>query len=280
MIAAALVGALSPFCSCGVIPLVAALLAAGVPLAPVMAFWIASPIMDPEMFILTAAGIGTGFAVAKTLAAVSMGLFAGYATLALDRAGALRSPLKQAPRCGCKPSIDTGATPAVVWTFWTDPARRTRFRSEVETTGWFLFKWLTFAFLLESLMTAYVPSEWIAGLVGAGSAFALPLAVLVGMPSYLNGYAAIPLVSGLLDLGMSQGAALAFMTRARCPRSRRRSRSTPWSSTGSSRSTSPWASPARCSPGWCSTCRGSCCDVRPLGDDVFREKGSVRNELR
>jgi len=32
------------------------------------------------------------------------------------------------------------------------------------------------------------------------------------MPSYLNGYAAIPLVSGLLDLGMSQGAALAFMT--------------------------------------------------------------------
>jgi hypothetical protein len=150
--------------------------------------------------------------VAKTIAAVSMGLFAGYATLALDRAGALRSPLRQAPRCGCKPSIDTGAVPAIVWKFWTDPARRTRFRGEVETTGWFLFKWLTFAFLLESLMTAYVPSEWIAGLVGADSAFALPIAVLVGMPSYLNGYAAIPLVSGLLDLGMSQGAALAFMT--------------------------------------------------------------------
>jgi uncharacterized membrane protein YraQ (UPF0718 family) len=210
--AAALVGALSPFCSCGVIPLVAALLAAGVPLAPVMAFWIASPIMDPEMFILTAAGIGTGFAVVKTLAAVSMGLFAGYVTLGLDRAGALRSPLKQAPRCGCKPSVDTGAAPAVVWAFWHDPARRARFRGEVETTGWFLAKWLTFAFLLESLMVAWVPSDWIAGLVGADSTFALPLAVLVGMPSYLNGYAAIPLVSGLLDLGMSQGAALAFMT--------------------------------------------------------------------
>ena len=46
------------FCSCGVIPLIAAMLVAGVPLAPVMAFWIASPIMDPEMFVLTAAGIG------------------------------------------------------------------------------------------------------------------------------------------------------------------------------------------------------------------------------
>ena len=44
------------------------MLGAGVPLAPVMAFWIASPIMDPEMFILTAAGIGFNFALAKTFA--------------------------------------------------------------------------------------------------------------------------------------------------------------------------------------------------------------------
>ena len=45
IIAAALMGALSPFCSCGVIPLIAALLSMGVPLAPVMAFWLASPLM-------------------------------------------------------------------------------------------------------------------------------------------------------------------------------------------------------------------------------------------
>ena len=56
---AAFVGALSPFCSCGVIPLIAAMLGAGVPLAPVMAFWIASPIMDPELFILTAAELAS-----------------------------------------------------------------------------------------------------------------------------------------------------------------------------------------------------------------------------
>ena len=69
---AALVGAISPFCSCGVIPLIAAMLGAGVPLAPVMAFWIASPIMDPEMFVLTAAGIGFDFAVAKTVAVAAI----------------------------------------------------------------------------------------------------------------------------------------------------------------------------------------------------------------
>ena len=55
---AALMGGLSPFCSCGVIPLIAALLSMGVPLAPVMAFWLSSPLMDPSMFFLTAGTLG------------------------------------------------------------------------------------------------------------------------------------------------------------------------------------------------------------------------------
>jgi uncharacterized membrane protein YraQ (UPF0718 family) len=50
---ATIVGAFSPFCSCGVIPVIAALLISGVPLAPVMSFWIASPSMDPEIFFLS-----------------------------------------------------------------------------------------------------------------------------------------------------------------------------------------------------------------------------------
>ena len=52
IVGAALMGALSPFCSCGVIPLIAALLAMGVPLPAVMAFWLSSPLMDPSMFVL------------------------------------------------------------------------------------------------------------------------------------------------------------------------------------------------------------------------------------
>ena len=52
---ATLVGAFSPFCSCGVIPVIASLLISGVPLAPVMSFWIASPSMDPEIFFYASA---------------------------------------------------------------------------------------------------------------------------------------------------------------------------------------------------------------------------------
>ena len=75
----------------------------------------------------------------------------------------------------------------------------------------FLFKWLALAFLLESLMVAYVPAEAIAQYLGGDSLWAIPLAVIVGVPAYLNGYAAIPTVSALVDMGMAPGAGLAFM---------------------------------------------------------------------
>ena len=207
---ASVVGALSPFCSCGVIPLIAAMLRAGVPLAPVMAFWLSSPIMDPEMFVLTAAGVGLGFAGAKTVAAVGMGLAGGIAVLALERAGGLRDPLADAARPGCGVGFDPRAPVSVRWRFWEDAGRRERFVRDSLGTGGFLLKWLTVAFLAESLMMAYVPAESVAAVLGGDSAFAIPLAAVVGVPAYMNGYAAIPLISGLLEMGMSNGAALAF----------------------------------------------------------------------
>jgi len=209
---AALVGAISPFCSCGVIPLIAALLGAGVPLAPVMAFWIASPIMDPEMFILTAAGIGLNFAMAKTLAAIVMGLLAGFAVLVIQRYGGLLDPLRSNNSIGCGSSCASETTNKVCWRFWKEPIRRQLFANESTAIATFLGKWLTLAFFLESLMLAYVSSDWIASYVGSDNAFAIPLAAVVGAPSYLNGYAAIPLVSGLMEIGMTPGAAMAFVT--------------------------------------------------------------------
>ena len=209
---AALVGAISPFCSCGVIPLIAAMLGAGVPLAPVMAFWIASPIMDPEMFILTAAGIGFNFAVAKTFAAMAMGLMAGFSVLVVQRYGGLDAPLRAGIiSCGASSCVDDKPT-RPSWKFWREPARIESFRAESLSIGVFLGKWLTLAFLLESLMIAYISSDWIAAYVGADNPFAIPLAAIVGAPSYLNGYAAIPLVSGLIEIGMTPGAAMAFVT--------------------------------------------------------------------
>lgn len=208
---ASLVGALSPFCSCGVIPLVAALLAMGVPLSAVMAFWLASPVMDPSMFALTASVMGWEFAVAKTLAAIGLGLFGGYVTLGMMRAGMFTNPLREGiGNGGCGASKIREPEP-VVWSFWKEPGRVTKFRKEAASTTMFLLKWLTFAFILESLMLAYVPGEVIAQSIGGTGIGTIGLATVVGVPAYLNGYAAVPLISGLMEQGMGGGTAMAFL---------------------------------------------------------------------
>jgi hypothetical protein len=192
----------------------AAMLRAGVPLAPVMAFCIASPVMDPEMFIITAAGISPEFAVVKTITAFGIGLLAGFTIYGLQRAGRLQQALRpslETVGC-CSAGAREEAAAVVTWRFWGSQTRRGIFFHETMSTGWFLGKWLTVAFFLESLMIAYIPPEWISRLVGGESWMAIPLAALVGIPAYMNGFAAVPLVGGLMQMGMTPGAGLAFMT--------------------------------------------------------------------
>ncbi|NQV47758.1 MAG: permease [Rhodospirillaceae bacterium] len=211
IVSASVFGALSPFCSCGVIPIIAALLAAGVPLPAVMAFWLSSPIMDPEMFLLTLGGLNLEFAIAKTLAAFAIGLFGGFATHLVLKTGGFADPLKeQISSCGsCQPVIGDEKP---LWIFWKEPARKQKFTEIFKWTMLFLGKWLLLAFAIESLMVTYLPGDVIAGWLGPDSTFAMPLAVVIGIPAYMNGYAAIPLISGLLQSGMAEGPALAFMT--------------------------------------------------------------------
>ena len=212
VVTASLFGALSPFCSCGVIPLIAALLSMGVPLAPVMAFWVASPLMAPDMFVLTAAELGLGFAVGKTAFAVGIGLMGGFGTLAAQRMGMFAQPLRERVSDGSCAGGVVRNPQQTQWRFWRDPARRTVLVQSARETGVFLLKWLSLAFVLESLMVAYLPTELVGSWLGSESFWAIPLSVLVGVPAYLNGYAAIPVVAGLMDSGMGPGSAMAFMT--------------------------------------------------------------------
>jgi hypothetical protein len=211
IVLAALAGGLMPFCSCEVIPFVAALLAAGTPLSAVMAFWLASPLMDPPQFMITAGALGAGFAAAKLAFALMIGLGGGFIMQGLMRAGAFAEPLRPRKGCcgGCGARRFTGAPH---WRFWEEPGRRAAFRETGVEQALFLTKWLSLAYLLEGLLIAYVPAELIGGLVGGDGVGSVVLGALVGAPAYINGYAAPPLVAGLMAQGMSAGAAMAFMT--------------------------------------------------------------------
>jgi len=206
---ASAIGALTPVCGVSVLPLVAGLLGAGVPLAPIMAFWLSSPVTDPGMLAITAGTLGVSFAIAKTAAAFAIGLFGGAVTLLITRAGGLADPLRPggiAKACGgC--SADTG----ILWRFWTEATRRAVFAASAISTIRLVVPWLAAAFVAEFFLKIWLPAEAVAALVGGDRWWAVPVAATVGTPIYLDGYAALPLVRGLIDSGMAKSAALAFL---------------------------------------------------------------------
>lgn len=211
IVVASFVGALTPVCGITVLPLMTGLLAAGVPLAPVMAFWLSSPVTDPAMFSVTLATLGLHFAIAKTLFAFFLGLYGGLATASplfqswtqdSLRSGGLATLLGQANSCSER-EFDAR--------IWRDTQRMQQFRQEILAMSKLIGICLTLAFAAEHLMQQHLQTEAFAELLGKGSAWAIPLAVFVGSPAYLDGYAALPLTRGLIDHGMSHGAAMAFL---------------------------------------------------------------------
>ncbi len=73
-----------------------------------------------------------------------------------------------------------------------------------------LIMFFSFAFL-GFLINGLIPSAWISSLFGAGHAYSVPLAATLGLPFYINSEGSLPLIRAMLDSGMSQGAALAFL---------------------------------------------------------------------
>jgi uncharacterized membrane protein YraQ (UPF0718 family) len=208
---AALLGGLSPFCSCEVIPFIAALLAVGAPLGAVMAFWLSSPLMDPAMFAITSGTLGFDFAIAKTVAAVGLGLFGGFVTMLLSNNPVFVDPLREKPKVGGCCGVKAPFQGKPVWLFWQDSERKLAFRDTAIENAVFLTKWLMLAYTIEALMIRYIPAEWVAQALGGEGVGTIILASLIGAPAYLNGYAAVPLVDALMTQGMSTGAALSFM---------------------------------------------------------------------
>lgn len=206
------IGSVLPVCGVTVLPLVAGLLAAGVSLAPVMAFLLSSAVTDPQIFAVTTATLGLGFALAKTVAALGIGLGAGGLTWLILRAGGFADPLRQSGLLGKLCGVSGAcAGRQFEWRFWRECERR----QVLVASWWSMAKlaalFLSGAFAVEFWLVSYLPPESLAGWLGGDSGWAIPVAALVGTPLYVDGYAALPLVRGLMERGMAEGAAMAFL---------------------------------------------------------------------
>ena len=208
---AALLGGLSPFCSCEVIPFIAALLAIGAPLSAVMAFWLSSPLMDPAMFLITSGTLGWDFAVGKTIFSVGIGVFGGFMTMIFHKSSVFLDPLRDKPQIGGCCGVKEPFVGTPLWKFWKSNDRLETFKSTTTSNAFFLLKWLALAYSIEALMIKYIPADLIVTMVGGQGFVTILSAAILGAPAYLNGYAAVPLVDALISQGMSIGAAMSFM---------------------------------------------------------------------
>ncbi|MEL7114868.1 MAG: permease [Pseudomonadota bacterium] len=140
-----------------------------------------------------------------------LGLFGGYMTMLFANSPVFADPLREKPQVGGCCGVKAPFQGKPVWAFWHEADRRQVFRATWLENALFLVKWLMIAYLFEAIMVAYDTTAWVAAMLGGESLFTIILAALVGMPAYLNGYAAVGLMGGLVEQGMAPGAAMSFV---------------------------------------------------------------------
>lgn len=208
---ASLIGAITPVCGVTVLPMMVGLLNVGVPLAPIMAFWLSSPITDPAMLATTIATLGLSFALGKTIAAFCLGILGGALTAVFNNRlwakKALRknSLVRQLDVSHCCDELNY--EPRI----WQSEERVRLFSEQFWATSRLILICLVPAFTAEYVLNAMLSPDSLVAYVGEDQWWAIPVAVFVGAPAYIDGYAALPLVRGLLENGMSEGAAMSFL---------------------------------------------------------------------
>lgn len=75
----------------------------------------------------------------------------------------------------------------------------------------FIGKFLIIAVIAQAIMVRFVPQDWVLTLLGMQNSYSVLVSAIVGIPTYISSISAVPLLRGLMDLGMDKGAALAFI---------------------------------------------------------------------
>lgn len=241
---AALLGAITPFCSCSTIPMLRGLLKAKAGFGPVMVFLFASPLLNPVILGLFAITFGLKTTIIYASIALGLSLVAGFL---LGRWGFERyiipeknSLEENKSSCCCKPSVcceekPVETKPSCCTTSNRPPvtteapsccgAKSTTNQSETRTfrdnmrfsaqEAWRQFRdvlpYLLLGIGLGSVVYGFVPSEFIATYASGDNPFAVPIAAIIGIPLYVRMEALIPLSSAFLAKGMGLGAIMALL---------------------------------------------------------------------
>lgn len=198
---AALLGAITPFCSCSSVPLFIAFLSAGIPLGVTMAFLITSPLVNEVAVVLLGNALGLKFTITYVGTGLVLGIVGGFVIDFFKLDKWVEPYVWQ-----IKMPTPATAEEAEGWA-WREKFARGE-AIDIIKRVWI---YVLIGVGLGAGLHGYVPREWFLEHAGADNIFAVPLAVLIGIPLYSNATGIIPVAEVLMNKGVPVGTILAFI---------------------------------------------------------------------
>ncbi|MBT1075376.1 permease [Geobacter grbiciae] len=222
---ASFVGIITPLCACGTVTTAISLLVAGIPLAPVMALMVTSPLLSPSTYLLTLNDLGPEWTAIRTISALSMGIFAGLVTHFLsNRPGFRKNEIfiegalvrgdfhdedypDERLRCNCRRQFGNRIAVRTGNKFLIFLAK------SVEML-WVVGKYVIVGVVIGAVVERYMPQEWVYRFFGQGDPLGILWVTLASVPMFLHQISASSIIhhiKGSLGGTLDAGAALAFM---------------------------------------------------------------------
>jgi hypothetical protein len=200
---AATLGTVTPFCSCSAVPLFIGFLQAGVPLGVTFSFLIAAPMVNEVALILLFGLFGWQVATLYLVMGLLIAIFAGLLIGKLGMEQYLEDWVRNMQNTQSAGSVGASAMP------WAERIEH-GFRHVREIVGK-VWPYIVVGVALGALIHGYVPEDFMASIMGKDAWWAVPAAVVLGVPMYTNAAGVIPIVQALLAKGAALGTVLAFM---------------------------------------------------------------------
>lgn len=198
-IMAALLGTVTPFCSCSSIPLFIGFTSAGLPLGVTFSFLISSPMVDLGSLVLLMSIFGAKVAVVYVLFGLVIAVAGGTMIEKMHMEEQVEEFIRNAGK------VDVNAPEL------TKRDRAVFAKDQVTATFRKVFPYILIGVGIGALIHNWIPQEWVQTVLGSHNPFGVVLAALIGIPMYADIFGTIPVAEALLYKGAQLGTVLAFM---------------------------------------------------------------------
>ena len=196
---AALLGTVTPFCSCSSIPLFIGFTSAGLPLGVTFSFLISSPMVDLGSLVLLMSIFGAKVAILYVVLGLVIAVAGGTLIEKLHMENQVEEFIRRAS------AVDI-ASPTL-----TQKERLVFAKDQVTETFKKVFPYILIGVGIGAVIHNWIPESWVVAVLGSHNPFGVILATIIGIPMYADIFGTIPIAEALLGKGAQLGTVLGFM---------------------------------------------------------------------